>query len=336
MVDQMTAGDSLHVNDELNAANSPVKVVFQEDGNLVLYRTDFQPWKALWTTPTWHKPAREADMQPDGNFVIYNTDVTPHQALWATNTWNHPGSRLVLQDDGNLVIYDPNDHPLWATNTWQPDLPAHWATAPDGTLLAAVGDPAVYVMIGGKRHHVPDPQTFEAEGYDWSNIHWISLEELNNVPLGDPVPHVTRFIIDTGDQHLGRNHYMHTKCGIDLTTGEVAGTTRVWTLTWFGGFHGLVSVIPLDSARLPLATNISQRYGVDGTAIGKSDTGEQAWSAQIDQNKAKDIYHIYCFQTDDPDSFQTDLDKWVQAGKSIESLISTSSGIAKVIAAFGK
>src|SRR5215831_8589023 len=139
-------------------------------------------------------------------------------------------SRLVLQDDGNLVIYDPNDHPLWATNTWQPDLPAHWATAPDGTLLAAVGDPAVYVMIGGKRHHVPDPQTFEAEGYDWSNIHWISLEELNNVPLGDPVPHVTRFIIDTGDQHLGRNHYMHTKCGIDLTTGEVAGTTRVWTL----------------------------------------------------------------------------------------------------------
>src|SRR5215510_12406011 len=98
------------------------------------------------------------------------------------------------------------------------------------TLLAAVGDPAVYVMIGGKRHHVPDPQTFEAEGYDWSNIHWISLEELNNVPLGDPVPHVTRFIIDTGDQHLGRNHYMHTKCGIDLTTGEVAGTTRVWTL----------------------------------------------------------------------------------------------------------
>jgi len=135
MVDQMTAGDSLHVNDELNAANSPVKVVFQEDGNLVLYRTDFQPWKALWTTPTWHKPAREADMQPDGNFVIYNTDVTPHQALWATNTWNHPGSRLVLQDDGNLVIYDPNDHPLWATNTWQPDLPAHWATAPDAPCL---------------------------------------------------------------------------------------------------------------------------------------------------------------------------------------------------------
>jgi hypothetical protein len=36
-VDQMAAGNVLHVKVELDAANSPVKLLFQDDGNLVLY-----------------------------------------------------------------------------------------------------------------------------------------------------------------------------------------------------------------------------------------------------------------------------------------------------------
>ena len=35
---------------------------------------------------------------------------------------------------------------------------------PDGTLVAGSG-PEIYVIIGDKRRWIPDPQTFEANGY---------------------------------------------------------------------------------------------------------------------------------------------------------------------------
>ena len=83
------------------------KLIFQTDGNLVVYDENDQ---ARWSSRTNGRGGTRADFQTDGNLVVYNGS-TP---LWASGTAGHPGSILAVQDDGNVVIYP---HALWATGT---------------------------------------------------------------------------------------------------------------------------------------------------------------------------------------------------------------------------
>jgi len=118
MTARLNPYQQLNTNDQLVADNGKTQLLMQNDGNLVLYRTDTH--QALWASNTWAKPVNHAVMQGDGNFVCYDANG---QAYWATGTWGHPGSYVLLQDDGNLVVYGPNGGPLWASNTvqnWDP------------------------------------------------------------------------------------------------------------------------------------------------------------------------------------------------------------------------
>jgi hypothetical protein len=82
-------------------------LVFQKDGNLVLYN---RAVKASWASNTW-KQCKESPheypywntvlgLQQDGNFVVYckhqtGNGKTVYQALWSTGTWCHaPGSNI--------------------------------------------------------------------------------------------------------------------------------------------------------------------------------------------------------------------------------------------------
>jgi hypothetical protein len=107
--DHMSPGETLQPGQSRCSANGRVKLVFQGDGNLVLYEGS----RALWNTGTTNRGAHLAAMQTDGNLVVYR----PGQALWDSGTWGHPGARLVVQNDGNVVVYDPSNRPLWATGT---------------------------------------------------------------------------------------------------------------------------------------------------------------------------------------------------------------------------
>lgn len=86
--------------------NNGYKLIFQRDGNLVLYNPQNQP---LWATGT---NADRFSVQADGNMVLYQQN----RPIWATNTSGN-GVFLALQTDGNLVVYNSNSRPLWATNT---------------------------------------------------------------------------------------------------------------------------------------------------------------------------------------------------------------------------
>lgn len=52
--------------------------------------------------------------QADGNLVLYGQD---EDYGWDSKTDNNPGSRLIVQDDGNAVIYRPEGTPVWVTGT---------------------------------------------------------------------------------------------------------------------------------------------------------------------------------------------------------------------------
>ncbi len=94
----------------LSTANRNYQMIFQDDGNLVVYYQG-QP---LWSSGTAGKPSAELDMQSDGNLVIYASNGQP---LWSSDTAGRGSSRLIMQDDGNLVIYNQSNGATWSSGT---------------------------------------------------------------------------------------------------------------------------------------------------------------------------------------------------------------------------
>ncbi|MDN4643851.1 curculin domain-containing protein [Arthrobacter sp. PsM3] len=105
---------ALHPGDTVRAASGRYRLMYQADGNLVLYGPD----GPLWDSGTDGSVAGVCIMQADGNLVLYGPD---EDCVWDSKTENNPGSRLIVQDDGNLVIYRPDGTPVWATGTSVPD-----------------------------------------------------------------------------------------------------------------------------------------------------------------------------------------------------------------------
>lgn len=119
---QLLPGESLEPEQFLRSPNGRYVFKYQDDGNLVLYRSwDGRP---LWESETDGSPAGVCIMQNDGNLVIYDPGGQP---LWEAHTWDNPGSRLLVQDDGNVVLYRPDNVPLFSlfpTDSMDPVLPS--------------------------------------------------------------------------------------------------------------------------------------------------------------------------------------------------------------------
>lgn len=92
----------------------------QRDGNLVLYR--FNPGSnsdnpAFWATGTSGHPGSIAVFQEDGNLVVYR-DESQQRALWASNTSGRArDGTLELTRDGNLEIRSADGERVFSTNT---------------------------------------------------------------------------------------------------------------------------------------------------------------------------------------------------------------------------
>lgn len=102
----------LKANNSLVSVDGRFKLVYQGDGNLVLYRN--RDHAALWSSKTNDMKPGTTIMQGDGNLVVRDASAV---AVWSSRTNGHPSSRLIVQTDGNAVIYDPSNKPLWATWT---------------------------------------------------------------------------------------------------------------------------------------------------------------------------------------------------------------------------
>lgn len=93
------SGQKLVPNNYLLSPNGKYRLIFQCDGNLVLYYTPTA--HAIWQSRTNGKDAREVVMQGDGNIVIYGPS---RQVFWASARFGRE-VQLKMQDDGNLVAY---------------------------------------------------------------------------------------------------------------------------------------------------------------------------------------------------------------------------------------
>jgi 1-phosphatidylinositol phosphodiesterase len=93
------------------AVNGWEHLVWQADGNLVIYDEKGPRWASNTNSPT----VSQLCWQGDGNLVIYDP-AKPRGVGFATNT-DGSGAFLSFQGDCNLVIYDQYSRPKWASNT---------------------------------------------------------------------------------------------------------------------------------------------------------------------------------------------------------------------------
>jgi pimeloyl-ACP methyl ester carboxylesterase len=111
--DELGPGQTLFAGQKRTSGDGRFELVFQEDGNLVLYRV--ADGVARWATHTY-APGGETVMQGDGNLVVYDASGV---ARWNSRTASYPGAGLFVQTDGNVVIYDYYGYAIWATGTAQ-------------------------------------------------------------------------------------------------------------------------------------------------------------------------------------------------------------------------
>ncbi len=107
--DGLRAGGVLRPNERIQSPNGRYALIYQTDGNLVLYHGAVP----LWHSMTYGRSAGQVRMESSGALTIYGA---AGDRLWSTNT-SAAGSEVVLQDDANLVIYDPARHAVWASHT---------------------------------------------------------------------------------------------------------------------------------------------------------------------------------------------------------------------------
>ena len=120
------------VKDQRNYSNDKrYCLVFQSDGNLVVYKMNGNKYSAIWNTGTNGIAMKSCIFQEDGNLVLY--DYTG-KARWDARTVQYNAMKkktsgdvfmptlgkdawLTLQNDGNLVIY-PGKYPSAANPFW--------------------------------------------------------------------------------------------------------------------------------------------------------------------------------------------------------------------------
>lgn len=100
----------------------------------------------------------------------------------------------------------------------------------------------------------------------------------------------------TRKDEIIKKSYMETTFGLN-SAGRLTARTKTWTNVKLKGFTGGVYIVFVDASGSPVWNSEQQRYGVDGTMVGKSDRTEN-WSANVppeirSQIKGYAIVHEY-------------------------------------------
>jgi hypothetical protein len=108
----LSSGQGLGAGQSVWSCDGRFQLSYQGDGNLVLY----QGGSALWASGTNGHGGDRVIMQEDGNLVIYKSNGNP---VWASGTagTSNRYANLAVQNDGNVVIYRSGGGVAWASNT---------------------------------------------------------------------------------------------------------------------------------------------------------------------------------------------------------------------------
>lgn len=108
-------------------------------------------------------------------FFILNTLIVFSMAL-GTNTAGERGFSTNILDESKIV----GTINMFVTDAFANEYPE--------SCLLKGSNLSVYIITQGKRHFIPDPQTFDALGLNGDEVRQVSDEELNVIPMGLDYP----------------------------------------------------------------------------------------------------------------------------------------------------
>lgn len=109
----LNKGEELKKGEYLLSPDTNSVLTLQDDGNLVLLN-NFLP---VWSSQTTNRGGDRLIFQGDGNIVLYDKAMKP---LWATSTDSTDTNRLDLQTDISLVAQKASGGVSWSANTNTP------------------------------------------------------------------------------------------------------------------------------------------------------------------------------------------------------------------------
>lgn len=104
------SSSDLYPDDYIDSPDGTIRLLYQDDGNLVIYDMTTDPWTPLWSTGTVGDSTGMVSMQGDGNLVVYDGDSS---AVWSSGTSGNDGAYLALLDTGDLMVLRTDGFGLW-------------------------------------------------------------------------------------------------------------------------------------------------------------------------------------------------------------------------------
>lgn len=228
-VDSLSGNSLLKRNESIFSKNGAFELLFQEDGNLVLYR--YRDRFPLWSTNTANSGAVQAVMQRDGNLVLYTAGAISNKYLTTQAVNNTPSVSVSsgiqpgvfkqsvsqsngqkFQKDSTLVAKDTSgDYQLMAQQIWSSKTSGYPMSMlqlqNDGNLIIA--HPSKTVWDSNTQRYLTAKQkiltTYEQVGHRYS-------------PVGLPLTEV---------RSEGDNFVQHFRSGHITTGGLISDLTNV-------------------------------------------------------------------------------------------------------------
>lgn len=207
-------------------------------------------------------------------------------------------------------------------------------TLPDGSLIRANGAPEIYVIAQGQRRWIPDPVTFDIDGYNWNAVLILDAATVNAIPKGPDMPRYAFFYAEGTYTSSGGGHIAEAHCQLNLQTGEIDGYTVTTNYVQLTGYHSGTAPLcwnGIGPDAVPINPRNCIRYGVPARMFGDPPTtGVQPWTMNVGPDVASRTRNLTLQVTDSPD----DLDAVLKKAGDIGNTVATFVGFAQAIAAF--
>jgi hypothetical protein len=124
--------------------------------------------------------------EANGTIDLIKSNSSPKQYVV------YGGVRRWIMDPQSLVLLGLAGRPLKQLSDAAVNaIPEGQSVLPVWYTIKSPSAPHIYILLNGKRHHIPDEPTFHALGLGFNNVRSIADAQMQSVPLGKPAKSVS-------------------------------------------------------------------------------------------------------------------------------------------------